>query len=101
MTPNIQTFITPVGLEGPFSSSIVSIGKALTHEDMEIEDYLPLFIKDDLLMWQQSSKRPAFTDQALRENIYKNADLVVKRIEGLSCKQESASVILLIFLIIG
>jgi transformation/transcription domain-associated protein len=29
-TPNIQHFITPVGIEGVFTSSILSIARALT-----------------------------------------------------------------------
>ncbi len=59
---------------------------------MEVEDYLPIFIRDDLVAWQVSSKRPPFQDQQLKDHIRQNMEILVKRIQSMSCKQEREEV---------
>ncbi|KAI8840240.1 FAT domain-containing protein [Chytridium lagenaria] len=88
LTPNIQHFITPIGMEGPFSSNLMSIARSLVEPEHELEDYLSVFVKDELIAWQNMGKKPALQDHQLRDLVNQNVDLVVKRTNGLSCKME-------------
>ena len=36
LTPNIQTFVTPVGIEGVLVSALMSIAKCLTESDVSV-----------------------------------------------------------------
>ena len=48
-TPNIQTLIGPVGIEGVFSSSIMAIARCLTEPELDLDQYLCLFVRDELM----------------------------------------------------
>ena len=55
---------------------------------MAIEDYLHIFIRDDLMSWQTSSRRPVFQEGQLKEKILLNVDLICKRASSMSCQLE-------------
>lgn len=55
---------------------------------MPIEEYLPLFVRDDLVAWQTASKKPPFTENQLRDHVYQNVDLICKRVQSNACKAE-------------
>lgn len=88
LTPNIQHFITPVGLEGPFTSTLVAIGRALSEPINELHDYLGIFCKDELVAWNQHGRKHHMTDESLKNNVLANIDLVIKRTQLISCKAE-------------
>lgn len=46
-TPNIQTFITPVGIEGIFSSALMAIARCLTEPEVSlaVKDFEKLTLK--------------------------------------------------------
>ncbi|ORY29461.1 hypothetical protein BCR33DRAFT_724710 [Rhizoclosmatium globosum] len=88
LTPNIQHFITPMGMEGVFTSALMSIARGLTEPESDLEDYLSIFIRDELITFQSSSRKPAFQDNQLRDYVNLNCDLLVKRTNALACKAE-------------
>ncbi|KAJ3211873.1 hypothetical protein HDU67_004198 [Dinochytrium kinnereticum] len=88
MTPNIQHFITPIGMEGAFTSNVMSIARSLIEPEHELEDYLSVFVKDELIAWQNMGRKPPLQDHQLRDLVNQNVDVVVKRTNGLSCKME-------------
>ncbi|KAJ3074848.1 hypothetical protein HDU98_010028 [Podochytrium sp. JEL0797] len=91
LTPNIQHFITPMGMEGVFTSGVMSIARALTEPESDLDDYLSIFIRDELLTSQSNvsrSKQPAFQDPQLRDLVNQNCDLLTKRTHALACKLE-------------
>ncbi|KAJ3100237.1 hypothetical protein HDU97_002421, partial [Phlyctochytrium planicorne] len=88
LTPNIQHFITPIGMEGPFTSSIMSIARSLVEPEHELEDYLSIFVKDELIAWQNIGRKFQLQDHQLRDYVNQNVDLVVKRTNAMSCKIE-------------
>ncbi|KAJ3029169.1 UNVERIFIED_CONTAM: hypothetical protein HDU68_012852 [Siphonaria sp. JEL0065] len=88
LTPNIQHFITPMGMEGVFTSSLMSIARGLTEPDTEIEDYLSIFVRDELITFLNANRKPMFQDNQLREFVNQNVDLLVKRTFALACKVE-------------
>jgi transformation/transcription domain-associated protein len=40
MTPNIQNFITPIGMEGVFTSSVMAIARSLTEPEVSRDIYI-------------------------------------------------------------
>ncbi|QSL64955.1 hypothetical protein MERGE_002259 [Pneumocystis wakefieldiae] len=68
-TPNIQTFITPIGIEEP---------------EFGLDQYLSIFVRDELITWFTQQHRPLIQDNQLREKVAGNVDLVVRRVASLS-----------------
>ena len=85
-TPNIQHFITPVGIEGVFTASLMSIARSLS--ECDLEDYLSIFVRDELISWQSTSKKPAFQPGQIRELVFSNVDLIIRRTQSLGCTAE-------------
>ncbi|KAJ3037893.1 hypothetical protein HDV00_001237 [Rhizophlyctis rosea] len=88
LTPNIQQFITPAGVEGVFTSALMSIGHSLTEPEFELDDYLSIFIRDELVTWQNISRKAPVPETQLRDFVSQNVELVMKRAQALSCKAE-------------
>ncbi|KAI8819858.1 uncharacterized protein EV422DRAFT_620718 [Fimicolochytrium jonesii] len=87
-TPNIQHFVTPIGVDGVFAPSIQAIGRALTEPSYEFEDYLSIFVRDELITHQQLFKKAPLQEQQLKEFTLQNCDLMLKRAIGTSCREE-------------
>ncbi|EMR10214.1 hypothetical protein PNEG_01486 [Pneumocystis murina B123] len=83
-TPNIQTFITPIGIEGIFSSALMAIARSLTEPEFGLDQYLSIFVRDELITWFTQQHRPLIQDSQLREKVAGNVDLVVRRVASLS-----------------
>ncbi len=66
----------------------MSIGRVLSEPSNEMYDYLAIFIRDELLSWQQMGRKAPVSDQQLREYVNQNVDLLMKRAQTLSCKLE-------------
>ncbi|KAF9958937.1 hypothetical protein BGZ72_010618 [Mortierella alpina] len=86
-TPNIQHFITPTGVEGVFTSSLMSIARCLTEPEFEFDQYLGIFIRDELVSWITAGMKP-LNEQNLGERVTSTVDQVLKRTSLLSCKPE-------------
>lgn len=57
LTPNIQHFIGPIGIEGILTSALVAIGRSLSEPDRQLEEYLSVFVRDEIQWWLQSVHR--------------------------------------------
>ncbi|KAI7824749.1 FAT domain-containing protein, partial [Gamsiella multidivaricata] len=86
-TPNIQHFITPTGVEGVFTSSLMSIARCLTEPEFEFDQYLGIFIRDELVSWFTAGMKP-LNEQNLGERVTSTVEQVLKRTSLLSCKPE-------------
>jgi transformation/transcription domain-associated protein len=86
-TPNIQHFITPVGIEGVFTASILAIAKALT-ESSEFSDYLSLFVRDELNAVLVAMKKPVMEQSVVKEAVAVNVDVLVRRAGALGGGEE-------------
>ncbi|KAH6600577.1 hypothetical protein BASA50_002141 [Batrachochytrium salamandrivorans] len=87
-TPNIQHFLTPIGVEGVFVSSLMAVGRSLTEPEFQLADYLSIFVRDELVTWQSNLRKNAFQPTQLRELVNSNVNVLVKRAQALSCKAE-------------
>lgn len=102
LTPNIQHFIGPIGVEGLLTSSLVAIGRCLSEPDRQLEEYLSIFVRDEITWYMQSVTRNSQQQQQnnpsaqpvppaptpSREIIMQNILEVVKRARLMSCKHE-------------
>ena len=82
LTPNIQKLIGETGMEGILSVYLLAIARALTEPESDLEQYLTLFVRDEVISWcnQQDPPRSLPQDSQLREIVRMNVDLVIKRV---------------------
>ncbi|KAI9486745.1 MAG: hypothetical protein EXX96DRAFT_53394 [Benjaminiella poitrasii] len=87
-TPNIQDYVTPVGIEGPFSSSLMATARCLTEPELELDQYISLFIRDDLISWHTSQPQ-LNTKINYRELVQANVTQIMAKAQLLSCRTEN------------
>ncbi|CAO3644378.1 unnamed protein product [Mucor hiemalis] len=86
-TPNIQEYITPVGIEGLFTSCLMATARSLTEPELELDQYLSLFIRDELISWNVSNHR-SVTDTQFRERVQTNVNQIMAKAQFLSSRME-------------
>ncbi|ODV87142.1 hypothetical protein CANARDRAFT_26566 [[Candida] arabinofermentans NRRL YB-2248] len=84
LTPNVQKLIGEAGLEGILSMHIMIIAQCLADPEYEIEHYLSLFVRDEMIAWFTQQHRPSAQDPHLREIVRVNVDFVIKRVMQLA-----------------
>ncbi|KAK6458258.1 uncharacterized protein RJT20DRAFT_126237 [Scheffersomyces xylosifermentans] len=82
LTPNIQKLIGETSLEGVLAVYILCIARALTEPESDLEQFLTLFVRDEVISWcaQQDPPRTIPQDKQLRETVRINVDLIIKRV---------------------
>lgn len=78
LTPNMQTMMGPLALEGIFAPSVMSIARCLIEPEGELEMQLAIFMRDEMYHWYTSQHRN-LNSETLRESVQQNSDLIVKR----------------------
>ncbi|KAJ9474335.1 Transcription-associated protein 1 [Pseudozyma hubeiensis] len=100
LSPNIQHFIGPVGIEGVLTSGLMALGRTLTEPERNLEEYLGIFVRDEINFWLQGAQRnaaasgsgaAALVSDAPREVVLTNVLEVVKRAKLISCRHEEKS----------
>lgn len=84
LTPNIQTLMGPTALEGIFSVSVMVIAKCLTETAHELDQYISVFVREELISWHVQQQRPSLPDAQLREFTVKNVGHIGKRASSLA-----------------
>lgn len=92
LTPNIQKLIGDSALEGIFSVNIFAIARALLEPDHELNTYLSLFIRDEVISWYSNLHRSIVEDPQLRDIVHTNTDLIIRRIAQLGHLSSNPSV---------
>ncbi|CCH58153.1 hypothetical protein TBLA_0A03540 [Henningerozyma blattae CBS 6284] len=80
LTPNIQKLIGDSALEGILSVDIFAISQALVEPDNELNTYLTLFIRDEIISWFSNLHRPIIENPQLREMVQINVDLIIRKV---------------------
>ena len=82
LTNNIQKLIGGNLMEGILTIYILVAARALTEPESDLEQYLTLFVKDEVISWcnQPDPPRPIPQDEQLREIVRINVELIVKRV---------------------
>lgn len=78
LTPNLQTLMGPLNLEGIFASAVMTVARCLIEPEGELDMQLAIFMRDEMNHWF-TSQHKQLTADALRETVQQNSDLVVKR----------------------
>ncbi len=84
LTPNLQTLMGPIAMEGIFSCAIMAIARCLTEPEFELEQQLSIFIRDEMFFWFTQQHRGGLQDNQLRETVQVNSDIVVKKAVSLA-----------------
>ncbi|KAI3623563.1 hypothetical protein CBS14141_003824 [Malassezia furfur] len=87
LSPNIQHFIGAVGIEGIVTSSFTALGSALALSEHGLQDYLGIFVRDELHFWftgiqRQVPKNVEPSIELVRQNVLE----IVKRARLMSCR---------------
>ncbi|CAO3646140.1 unnamed protein product [Cunninghamella echinulata] len=97
-TPNIQDFITPVGIEGLFTSCLMATARSLTEPELELDQYLSIFVRDEVYAWYANNtlhpqqRNPVIDNQA-KERINSNVHQIITKAQFLSCKTDTEKTI--------
>ncbi|KAK9721294.1 transcription-associated protein 1 [Basidiobolus ranarum] len=83
-TPNIQTFITPMGIEGVFNSSFMAIAQCLIESESNLMDYLCVFLHDELVTWHGANLKAVQGRKPLKEQVLQNVNGILDRIQNVS-----------------
>ncbi|RKP14820.1 FAT domain-containing protein [Piptocephalis cylindrospora] len=51
LSPTLQDFCTPVGIEGPFLQAMMSMGQSMTQPEDEFLDVFAVFVRDEMVAW--------------------------------------------------
>ncbi|KAK3373790.1 hypothetical protein B0T24DRAFT_553397 [Lasiosphaeria ovina] len=85
LTPNLQTLMGPLAMEGIFSTSVMAIARCLTEPEFQLEHAITLFVRDEMMYWYTSSHRSLnLTERLLRETVQANSDMIVKKAVSLA-----------------
>ncbi|WFC97412.1 transcription-associated protein 1 [Malassezia yamatoensis] len=96
LSPNIQHMIGAIGIEGIVTSSFTALGSALALSEHGLQDYLGIFVRDELQFWFSGVQRqvPKNVEPSI-ELVMQNVSEVVKRARLMSCRynQEKSSTV--------
>ncbi|KAG8753472.1 hypothetical protein FRC14_006010 [Serendipita sp. 396] len=92
LTPNLQEFITPIGIEGLMTSTMLALSRGLLEPEPLVEKQLWLFIRDDFMMWYKSQGKNPLADMRLgfRKQLAETISAYLKRMSQLSGSAERA-----------
>ncbi|KAJ2896719.1 transcription-associated protein 1 [Coemansia aciculifera] len=79
LTPNIQTFVTELGLEGIVPFAIYKVAQRFTSIEHLLRDFLDLYVRDELVSSSAVKPLAAANPQALAEICERNVKLIVHR----------------------
>lgn len=92
LTPNLQTMLGPLNLEGIFAPAVMTVARCLIEPEGELEMQLSIFMRDEMNHWFTSQhKTSSLTPDVLRETVQQNSDLVVKRASSIGSLPSGAN----------
>ncbi|KAF3932645.1 hypothetical protein ABW19_dt0201257 [Dactylella cylindrospora] len=89
LTPNLHTLMGPIAVEGIYSCAIMAIARCLTEPEHELEQYLSLFVRDEMIFWVTQQHRGASGDQKIREKVDVNSTIIVRRTSALCTNSQA------------
>ncbi|KZF20186.1 putative histone acetylase complex subunit Paf400 [Xylona heveae TC161] len=84
LTPNLQTTMGPIAMEGIFSCAVMAIARCLTEPEFELEQHLSIFVRDEMIFWFTQQHRSGLQENQLRETVQMNSDIIVKKAVSLA-----------------
>jgi transformation/transcription domain-associated protein len=84
LTPNLQTLMGPLALEGIFSCALMALARCLTDPNFDLDNNLSIFVRDEMIFWFTQQHRSASQENQLRETVAANSEIVVKKASSLA-----------------
>jgi transformation/transcription domain-associated protein len=76
-------------MEGLYTCAIATIADALSNPDNDLHDFLAVFVRDELMTWQNNIRKPVNANNSrIRDLVNQNVRLILSRAQTLSCKVE-------------
>ncbi|KAI9769878.1 MAG: hypothetical protein M1839_003575 [Geoglossum umbratile] len=93
LSPNIQTLMGPIAMEGIFSCAVMAIARCLTEPEFELEQQLSIFVRDEMNFWyrQQHRSGQQESQSKLRESVAINSEIIVKKAVSLARPPEGVN----------
>jgi len=88
LTPNLQTLMGPIAMEGIFSCAVMAIARCLTEPEFELEQQLSIFVRDEMIFWFTQQHRGGLQESQLRETVQVNSEIVVRKAVSLASPPE-------------
>ncbi|WWC92285.1 uncharacterized protein L201_007239 [Kwoniella dendrophila CBS 6074] len=79
LTPNMQNFITRVGIEGVVTAACTAIARCLTTPEFDLSGTLCLFVRDELLIWHNTYMKDSRQESPLINHVYSNVQNFIRR----------------------
>ncbi|KAL6949991.1 hypothetical protein ACO0QE_000660 [Hanseniaspora vineae] len=92
LTPNIQKLIGETALEGLFAVGILVIARALLEPEQEMNTYLSLFVRDEVISWYSNLQRSITEDPKLLYIVNCNNEIVCRKVAQLGHVSSTPSV---------
>lgn len=101
-TPNLQSLMGPIAIEGIFSCAVMTIARCLSepdvrstpspnapavadgHAQFELEQHLSVFVRDEMIFWFTQQHRSGLGEQQLRDKVQANSDMIIKKTASLA-----------------
>lgn len=81
LTPNIQKLIGETGLEGVLSVYVLCIARALLEPESDLEQYLTLFVRDEVMSWYSQNDKAALSNEKQLSDIVRlNVESIIRRV---------------------
>ncbi|KAI9850594.1 MAG: hypothetical protein M1838_005379 [Thelocarpon superellum] len=84
LTPNLQTLLGPLALEGIFSCAMMALARCLTEPTFDLDATLSIFVRDEMIFWFTQQHRSATQENQLRETVSTNSEIIVKKASSLA-----------------
>ncbi|KAH0562572.1 hypothetical protein GP486_002747 [Trichoglossum hirsutum] len=93
LSPNIQTLMGPIAMEGIFSCAVMAIARCLTEPEFDLEQQLSIFVRDEMNFWyrQQHRSGQQESQSKLRESVAINSEIIVKKAVSLARPPEGVN----------
>jgi transformation/transcription domain-associated protein len=89
LTPNLLKFITTAGVEGTYTSSLLTLGMLTVEPKFKLSEFLSLILKDEYIDW--NSKYSKSSDDATSLDFPKMIEAVTKNLDMVKYKASTLS----------
>ncbi|CAO3698502.1 unnamed protein product [Rhizopus microsporus] len=84
-TPNIQNYMTKIGIDGLFSSCLMATASSLTEFKLGLDDYLWLFVRDEIISWFIANQQ-SIPEGQVHELVQTNVGHMIAKARLLACR---------------
>uniref|UniRef100_UPI00358E7EB0 transformation/transcription domain-associated protein-like n=1 Tax=Myxine glutinosa TaxID=7769 RepID=UPI00358E7EB0 len=65
ITPNISEFLTPIGVSGPLTASMIAVARCFAQNSFKVDGILKAVLRDEIVWWQKKTAEDGATGGAV------------------------------------